>query len=93
MTPRSFAGLWECEQDEWNKITVETCQNLSESEPQQINAALKARGYNTEYYCTVPGRIHCFVAAWIVFAMIVFRNTTAHTIVTIISSKVLESLY
>ena len=47
--PESVAELWERVQDEWNKIPVETVQNLIDSMPKRINAVLKARGGYTEY--------------------------------------------
>ena len=47
--PESVAELWERVQDEWNKIPVETVQNLIDSMPKRINAVLKARGGYTKY--------------------------------------------
>ena len=47
--PESVDELWERVQDEWNKIPVETVQNLIDSMPKRINAVLKARGGYTKY--------------------------------------------
>ena len=41
---RSIAELWERINDDSNKVPVETCENLINSMPNQINAASNARG-------------------------------------------------
>ena len=41
--------LWERVQEEWNKISASTCQNLIESMPRRVEAVIKAKGGYTKY--------------------------------------------
>ena len=47
--PRSKQELIEVVQDEWRKITIETCHHLILSMPNQIKAVIKAKGGHTKY--------------------------------------------
>ena len=46
---KGIEKLWERTQVEWEKISVEECQNLIESMPRRIQAVLKAKGGYTKY--------------------------------------------
>jgi hypothetical protein len=39
--PKELHKLWEWVAEEWNKILLETCQNLIESIPRRIQAVIK----------------------------------------------------
>lgn len=47
--PKGYHQLWQRVQDEWSKISVETCQHLIRSMPRRIEAVLKSKGGNTIY--------------------------------------------
>ncbi|GES88637.1 IS630 family transposase [Rhizophagus clarus] len=47
--PRSKQELIEVIQDEWRKITIETCQRLILSMPNRVKAVIKAKGGHTKY--------------------------------------------
>jgi transposase len=47
--PRSKQELIEVVQDEWRKITIETCHHLILSMPNRIKAVIKAKGGHTKY--------------------------------------------
>ncbi|CAB4482678.1 unnamed protein product [Rhizophagus irregularis] len=47
--PRSKQELIEVIQDEWRKITIETCQRLILSMPNGVKAVIKAKGGHTKY--------------------------------------------
>jgi hypothetical protein len=47
--PESMDELWECVQDEWNKITIDDCLKLIENMPRRVTAVLKAKGSHTKY--------------------------------------------
>ena len=47
--PSGILQLWECVEEEWNKIEAAVCQNLIESMPRRVEAVLKAKGGYTKY--------------------------------------------
>ena len=47
--PKGVHELWERMEKEWNEISPEVCQNLIESMPRRIQAAIKAKGGHTKY--------------------------------------------
>ena len=47
--PNGILQLWERVQEEWNKISASTCQNLIESMPRRVEAVIKAKGGYTKY--------------------------------------------
>ncbi|KAI1004513.1 hypothetical protein K3495_g3698 [Podosphaera aphanis] len=47
--PKGVGELWERIKNEWSKIPLRSCQNLIESLPRRIEAAVAAKGGNTRY--------------------------------------------
>ena len=47
--PRSKQELIEAIQEEWRKITIETCQRLILSMSNRVKAVIKAKGGHTKY--------------------------------------------
>jgi hypothetical protein len=47
--PKGVHELWKRVAEEWNKITLETCQNLIESMPRRVQAVIKAKEGHTKY--------------------------------------------
>jgi DDE superfamily endonuclease len=41
--------LWDRLVEEWNKISLEVCQNLIKSMPRRVKAVIKANGGHTQY--------------------------------------------
>jgi DDE superfamily endonuclease len=48
-SPHGVHELWDRLVEEWNEIPPEVCQNLIESMPRRIQAAIRAKGGHTKY--------------------------------------------